>query len=291
MPDMPIERLRSLVAVSAFSGVTAAGEALHITRSAVSSHVKKLERDLGCDLLRPQGRGVTLTADGEVLVAKARQLLEMHDDTVEELAPPDENSLVVAATEHAAESLVPRLIRSLRAFFPQRRIKLRLTRSAKARELFHDERADVVLALHSPETAALHVADLPLEWVGTPGGPVDRIIAFERPCAVRDIAMVAATGGDAHIVKECPDLSSVLAAVAAGEGVSPLPRSGPRGRPFSIVTALPALSPVPLYLAASQRVSSPILRSVLDDLRGQLSGLPEEVSDTVAARQHRTRHH
>lgn len=270
MPEMRIERLRSLVAVATYSGVSGAAEALLLGRATVSGHIKKLERDLRCDLLRPYGRGVTLTADGEVLVAKARQILQIHDDAVAELAPPGDRTLVVAASEHAAEFLVPMVTSILRRAFPDHGIRLRLTRSDKAHDMYRGERADVALFLRNPAREAVKVADLPLEWIGTERGPKDNVIVFDRPCALRDQAIVALNGRTVTIVKECPDLATVLSAVADGEGVSPLPRTGPRARGFTTVTSLPSIPPVPLYLATSARVTAEVQRAVVSDLRDYL---------------------
>lgn len=270
MPDMQIERLRSLVAVATYSGVSGAAEALHLGRATVSGHIKKLERDLQCALLRPYGRGVTLTADGEVLVERARRIIEIHDDAVAELAPPGERTLVVAASEHAAEFLVPKITTVLRQSIPDLNIRLRLTRSEKAHDMYRGERADIALFLRNPARETIKVADLPLEWVGVEGTAQQSIVVFDRPCALRDQAIATLTGRGYTVVKECPDLATVLSAVANGEGISPLPRTGPRARGFTAVTSLPPIPPVPLYLAASARVPTDVVRAVVSELRGYL---------------------
>jgi DNA-binding transcriptional LysR family regulator len=82
--DMPrhldLPALRSLVTVAEVGGVTRAAGRLHLTQSAVSMQLKRLEDALGQPLLDRTGRGVALTAQGEHLVAHARRLLALNDE-------------------------------------------------------------------------------------------------------------------------------------------------------------------------------------------------------------------
>jgi DNA-binding transcriptional LysR family regulator len=66
-----LRRLHVLRAVSHYGTVTAAARALHFTPSAASQQIRQLARDLGVDLLEPQGRGVRLTPAAESLLAHA----------------------------------------------------------------------------------------------------------------------------------------------------------------------------------------------------------------------------
>jgi DNA-binding transcriptional LysR family regulator len=69
------DRLPSLNALRAFDetartlSVTRAAHALHVTHGAVSRQLKQLEQQLGVALFRRQGRGLTLTREGEQLRA------------------------------------------------------------------------------------------------------------------------------------------------------------------------------------------------------------------------------
>jgi DNA-binding transcriptional LysR family regulator len=66
-----LRRLHVLRAVAHYGTVTAAARALHVTPSAASQQIRQLARDLGVDLLEPQGRGVRLTPAAESLLAHA----------------------------------------------------------------------------------------------------------------------------------------------------------------------------------------------------------------------------
>ncbi|MGH8073083.1 MAG: LysR family transcriptional regulator, partial [Lysobacter sp.] len=59
-----------------------AGEELHLTASAVSHHVRKLESRLGVVLFRRHARGVSLTAEGRQLADAASDALTDLDDVL-----------------------------------------------------------------------------------------------------------------------------------------------------------------------------------------------------------------
>src|SRR5690348_11387683 len=77
---LDLERLRALQAVSKHGSVRAAAEALHVTTSAVSQQLAKLERETGQQLLERQGRGVRLTDAAELLVSHADRILSLVEE-------------------------------------------------------------------------------------------------------------------------------------------------------------------------------------------------------------------
>ncbi|MBN8990380.1 MAG: LysR family transcriptional regulator [Rhizobiales bacterium] len=77
---MDLRQLRYFVAVAERGGFAAAASALNIAQSALSRHVKELERELGGALLERGTRGVTVTESGKVLLARGRWLFGTIDD-------------------------------------------------------------------------------------------------------------------------------------------------------------------------------------------------------------------
>lgn len=270
MVTLDIPRLRSLVTVAAVSGVRPAAEALHLSPAAVSGHIRKLEAELGCRLLMAQGRGVGLTSDGEELVGRARALLEAHDAAVRALSPPGDGELLVAATEHAAEFLVPAVVRTLDRHHPEMDVRVRLTRSERVRQLADDDRADVALMLTRPALGSVHIADLPLQWMSADGVASESLVLFGNPCAVRHLAIASLAGRDYHVQRECADLSTVLANARGGAGMTPLPRIGPVPDGLRRVRDLPDIPHVPLYAMFGDRVQPGTRAAVVAALRARL---------------------
>ncbi|MES2193080.1 MAG: LysR family transcriptional regulator [Pseudomonadota bacterium] len=77
---MDLRQLRYFVAVAERGGFAAAASTLNIAQSALSRHVKELERELGGALLERGARGITVTESGKVLLARGRWLFSTIDD-------------------------------------------------------------------------------------------------------------------------------------------------------------------------------------------------------------------
>jgi len=76
MPRITLEQWRALLAVVDAGGYAQAAEALHKSQSAVTYAVQKLESVLGVKAFEIQGRKAVLTPTGQMLVRRARVLLE-----------------------------------------------------------------------------------------------------------------------------------------------------------------------------------------------------------------------
>lgn len=75
-----LQRLMVLRAVAAHGSVTAAAAALSYSPSAVSQQLARLERELGAELVRRQGRRVTMTPLGLELASHAAAVLELAEE-------------------------------------------------------------------------------------------------------------------------------------------------------------------------------------------------------------------
>lgn len=84
MTDLPLEQVRTLLAVVDEGTFDAAAAVLHVTPSAVSQRVKALERRTGRVLLL-RTKPVRPTESGEIVVRFARQLARLERDTRSEL--------------------------------------------------------------------------------------------------------------------------------------------------------------------------------------------------------------
>jgi DNA-binding MarR family transcriptional regulator len=83
---MELRQLRAFVHVTHAGTFTRAAEELHLTQSAVSTAVGKLEAELGFELLRRTARGVELTEAGEAVFERAREIVASADAIRSDLA-------------------------------------------------------------------------------------------------------------------------------------------------------------------------------------------------------------
>lgn len=74
---LSVDRMRILHAIAANGSLNGAAEALHVTSSAVSQQLSKLEREVGQALVERNGRGVRLTEAAQILVEHTGQILSL----------------------------------------------------------------------------------------------------------------------------------------------------------------------------------------------------------------------
>src|SRR5207237_3000722 len=82
--EMDIYQLKTFVAVAREGSITRASEVLHLSQPAVSAHIKAIEDALGLALFERTPRGMSLTHDGQRLLAKAEQALAVHQELMDE---------------------------------------------------------------------------------------------------------------------------------------------------------------------------------------------------------------
>lgn len=197
-PKVSLEQWRTLQAVVDHGGYAQAAEALHRSQSSVSYTVAKLQAQLGMPLLKIEGRKARLTAAGEVLLRRSRQLLSDASE-LEALAhdmergwEPEVRLVVDAAFPGGA------LMNALKQFVPLShgsRVQLNEVVLSGADEALLEGRADLVIGTQVPqgflgdpliEVEFLAVAhpDHPLHQLDQPLAPAD--LRRELQVVIRD---------------------------------------------------------------------------------------------------------
>jgi DNA-binding transcriptional LysR family regulator len=112
--------LRSFVAVVQEGGFTHAATRLNLTQSAVSAHLRRLEKQVGRDLLSRTTRSVTLTADGELLLGYARAILALNQDAQAQLVRgPSEDAIRVGLSEDLANIRLMNVMQTFAVRYPR----------------------------------------------------------------------------------------------------------------------------------------------------------------------------
>src|SRR5512143_3347718 len=83
---MDIRQLEMFLAVAEENGFTRAGERLHVSQSAISRQIGLLERELGGPLFNRDGRSVSLTQSGEILVGTPHRVFREMQQAVEQFS-------------------------------------------------------------------------------------------------------------------------------------------------------------------------------------------------------------
>src|SRR3989475_11618776 len=108
--------LEALLAVARTGSVGAAARQRHITSSAVSQQIRRLETHFDIKLFERAGRGVRLTATGEAALPVVRELwsgAEAAFGQLAELAGRPATTLRVAASDYLGKGLLAPVLRDL----------------------------------------------------------------------------------------------------------------------------------------------------------------------------------
>ena len=189
--NLDMTALRSFAAVAETGGVTKASGFLHLTQSAVSMQIKRLEEGLGLKLLDRSGRGVALTPAGEQLLAYARRMVALNDEVYAKLTEDGyEGELTLGVPHDIVYPAIPQVLKRMGAEFPRMRVNLVSSYTRRLKSLFERGSCDLILTTEpEPPAGGETLARLPLVWIGAPGGSAWRQrplrLAFEANCIFR----------------------------------------------------------------------------------------------------------
>ena len=118
---MNLRDLQYLVAVADHRHFGRAAEACFVSQPTLSTQLKKLEEELGVELIERTPRRIMLTEVGELVVEQAREVLR-EADTIREIArrarDPESGSLRLGLFPTLAPYLLPHVIPHVRQRFP-----------------------------------------------------------------------------------------------------------------------------------------------------------------------------
>jgi LysR family transcriptional regulator (chromosome initiation inhibitor) len=284
MPELPLDQVRTLLAVVDEGTFDAAAAVLHVTPSAVSQRVKALEQRTGRVLLM-RTKPVRPTESGEVVVRFARQLSRLERDARAELGMRGAGEATRVSVAVNADSLATWFLPALTRVRQEPRLFFELHRededhtAALLREglvmAAVTSSPDPVpgcsvrglgrmryLATANPDFAARHLSGPLAESL--PGAPV---VVFDRrddfqDGFVRRLGRASASAARHHV----PTSEGFAEAVAAGLGWGMVPE--PQARPLLDAGRLVPIAPdrpvdVPLYWQ-QWKLDSPALSLVAE---------------------------
>ena len=179
------------------SSLTRASGILNLTQSAVSMQLKRLEESLDLSLLHRTARKAALTAAGEQLLSYARRMLALNDEVYGRLTHKAyEGEIVLGVPCNVVYPVIPQVLRRFNASFPRMRVHLVSSCTTRLRAMFARGECDLILTTEdSCDPGGETLVQLPLVWVGAPGGIVWKQrslrLAFDYGCIFRSVAQAA----------------------------------------------------------------------------------------------------
>lgn len=276
---LDIAPLRSVVAVSDCGGFHRAATVLHMTQSAVSQHVRKVEAVVGGPVVQKSGRGVAFTELGYRVLAHARSILAAHDRALDDLGAVDERVLVIGATEHGADVMLSGLTDALGKRLPDWQLRFKLDRNVMLADAIEHGTVDLAVMLDGsgldPANASGMVA---LKWVSgrtfsVPANKPLPVVMFSEPCTLREptYAALDRIGVPYRIAAESSDLSGLYAAVRSGLGVALLPIIGRLPDGLCLAEGLPPTSRSSVFVRGRAGVDADVLSAVDQAVRDVLA--------------------
>lgn len=229
--DLDIDALRAFVMVTELGGFTAAGERLGRTQSAMSLKIKRLEDTLGCRVFERTSRSLALTRDGEMLLAYARRLLDLNDETVRRFAEPDaQGDLRLGVAEYFVPQHLPGVLRAFARAYPRVRVDVHVGLSTGLSGAAGLGELDLVIGLCNEENGRGRlIATEPLRWVAAAGvdtgdGEPVPLCTLPAGCVFRHRGLEALdrAGRRWRVAYTSASVMGVRAAAEAGLGVAVL---------------------------------------------------------------------
>lgn len=142
--------LKLFVSVIDHGSIAAAAQHEHIAVSALSKRLADMERHIGVSVLLRKARGVEATATGLTVAAKARGLLRMADELIEEigdLAQGISGHIRVAANISALTQFLPRDLLSFQRAQPNIEVDIEERISTQVIKAVADNQADIGICI------------------------------------------------------------------------------------------------------------------------------------------------
>lgn len=291
--------LRAFLAVANSLSFSQAAQQMHLSQSALSTLIGRLEEAFGSRLFDRTTRSVALTAAGEVLASHAEELLSDMERTVaavKDVTALRRGRVALAALPSLAAHVIPPLFRAFGEKYPDIKLALIDTLSEPAFELVREGRVDFALTAANPAYTDLDYLPLTTDSfvllaarshpLGAESGEISLAdtlsaphISMSRHTSVRQYMEAAAlqNGFGFHPAYEVDHLATIGAMVSEQLGVAALPSMAADVISGGKIVRRPLVGPVirrSIGLVRRREGSlSPAAEAMLSMLRQQLQGV------------------
>jgi DNA-binding transcriptional LysR family regulator len=293
MIDLDLDLLRCFVSVLETGSFTLAAKRLHLTQSAVTMKIKRLEEVLNQELISRKGKGIELTLKGEIALGYSHRLLDLGEELIQRLAKAS-HTVRIGLLYHLGFQDFPFAMSDFKRQWPSLNVILEMGATEELLGGVENNRLDVVIAAAgytsmddykiSSNVSEFHLRTENLTWVQSESSKLDPhadplpLVTFGPLCRFRPIAfqVLQEASRSWEVVYSGTTLASLQSAVQADLGYSFLPAYsiGPGVKVVPKEAGLPPLPKVKLSLytrkspaeTVAQRVAAFIAQSAADKL-------------------------
>jgi DNA-binding transcriptional LysR family regulator len=163
--------IQAFVVIAELGGFNKAADQLHITQTALTRRVQKLESYLGLKLIDRTTRHVELTAVGREFLPQARAIINEMTSAIGYLKDKSQyakGGFNLSCIPSLTVSMVPQLIRQYANLYPDNRIRILDATSSEVRKAVLNQQAEIGIALHGekhPDLIEAPLFDDPLVFI------------------------------------------------------------------------------------------------------------------------------
>jgi DNA-binding transcriptional LysR family regulator len=276
---LSIDQLRSFIAIAETGNYSKAAERVFRSQPALSMQIKRLEEQIGAQLLDRNHKETTVTEAGEVLLSYARRILDLNEEAMSRLSVVEtEGSVRIGVLEEVALGPLVGLLTKFGRLCTRINLELHVLTSWELTDMINDDR--ICLAVANGMYSSDPVIPLWSEryvWVMNPDYPLldENPLPLimdppNSPCQLRDHALggLNKLGRRWNLVFSTVSVSAMKAAINAGLGVGMLFESevGPGMRVLTVEDGLPEVPAAHIGLLRSRRATSEAVDCLADFL-------------------------
>ena len=231
MEHLGLDVLRTFVSIIELKGFNKAAEKVHLSQSAISMQIKKLEELTGQALFERKGKHHLLTHQGELLLSYAKKMLDLNDEALQLLQQTKlKGRIRVGIQLDFASSPLPSSLYRFVKMHPELLLDLKVDASDALQHQLSEGKLDIILFLGNDKTTSFDAHMLgshPLKWFYSPstrptfdGSPLP-LVALGPNCKIRQLSSAALNeaGIPWKILFTSSSLQAVWGAVSAGIGI------------------------------------------------------------------------
>ncbi|MBD2869347.1 LysR family transcriptional regulator [Paenibacillus arenilitoris] len=262
---MDLRQLKYFLTVAQEGQITRAAKRLNMEQPPLSRQLKLMEEELGAKLFDRRGKGLRLTASGELLKQKAETLLLQFDESIREVKGVEESvsGVLPIGSVVSCISLLPKRIEQFREKYPQVTFKISEGDHFYLGEQLDKRTIDLVVA-RLPFEAEKHpqqysvlplpsdpfVAVIPSTWseyAGKRAICMKELAQFpfltlktDRTTRMHELVVSECKrhGFEPNIICECSSVAIIMSLIAGGIGATVFPKSVMSSFPTTVVKML-----------------------------------------------------
>ncbi|KAB2439377.1 LysR family transcriptional regulator [Bacillus luti] len=236
---MDIKDLTVFYEVAKESNISHAAKNLNYVQSGVTMRMKQLENELGVPLFYRNGKGVTLTSNGEILLTYAKQIIHLMDQSIKAVqsnGTEPKGTLKIGCTESTTAVRLPSILTAYYEKYPEVELILETNTTEQLIRLVLERKLDGAFIAGLTQHTELHTSvfreeELVLISKKRLSSLKDiedmNLLAFSHGCCYRSLLedLLQEEGISPKRVLEFGTIEAILACVKSSMGVAIMMKS------------------------------------------------------------------